>query len=159
MIVRKWEGGCPQPPRPQRTAALPRLPLVFCDNVILIYIPVLARAGGWRLATNANSRFSACVFDTDDLGRLCRNVAGGRLYAEPRTCRLRRRARRKPSSSRLRHFARRCTVSVRHLEGGARSFTLAAAFCSKPTVGAAQGRGDRRLTSARCRRQQVRCRG
>ena len=58
-------------------------------------------------------------------------------------------ARRK--ASRLRHFARRCTVSVRHLDGGARSFTLDAAFCSMPSYGAAQGRGDRRLPSARCR--------
>ena len=41
----------------------------------------------------------------DDLERLWRMVSGGRLYAEPRTCRLCRRARRKPSSSRQIPFA------------------------------------------------------
>jgi len=60
-----------------------------------------------------------CVFDADDSGRLSRNAAVGRLYAEPRTCRrdlpfvrivgrkksLRRRARCKPTSSRPRHSA------------------------------------------------------
>ena len=48
MIVRKckWEGGCPQPPRPQRTAALPHLPLVFWDNVTLIDILVRSAGGG-----------------------------------------------------------------------------------------------------------------
>ena len=60
--------------------------------------------------------FFTCVFDADDLGRLWRNAAGGRLYAEPRTCRPCRRARRKPSSSRLRRFA----VGCKHIIGEAR---------------------------------------
>ena len=67
--------------------------------------------------------FLACVFDADDLRRLGRNNAGERLYAEPRTCRRCRRARRKTSSSRPRHFA----VGDKFLNG------------------AAQGRGDRAL--------------
>ena len=48
MIVRKckWEGGCPQPPRPQRTAALPLLPLVLWNNVTLIDILVRSAGGG-----------------------------------------------------------------------------------------------------------------
>ena len=101
-----------------------RWSLFQIKDISSFWVPVqtkhLKTTGRFSCLTYSGSEiavsFFACVFDADDLGRPWRNAAGGRLYAEPRTCRRCRRARRKPSSSRL----RRSAVGCKHMIGAAR---------------------------------------
>ena len=72
----------------------------------------------------------------DDWGRLWLKTLSGRLYAEPRTCRLRRRARRKPLSSRSKPFATAYNVFSHkgHRDRELTFFVCFVLFVAKSTV-------------------------
>ena len=68
----------------------------------------------------------------DDWGRLWLTTLSGRLYAEPRTCLLRRRARRKPLSFRSKSFATAYNVFSRK-DHRDRELAFFACFVAKST--------------------------